>query len=144
MRLRTAAFEHHDLDDPQPHRRKDAGEHDTGKKEPGAAAFEGPSRRPVGHDRGTGWRFEVPRPAWTVVKRLGCEHYRLAMIWAIRSSSDFARCGAAAFTDVFTGIAAASCGAPAGFSNSAGITRSALCVRGGSATAVATGGAAAA
>ena len=126
MRLRTAAFEHHDFDDPQPHRRKHTGKHDTGKKEPGAAAFESPSRRPVGHDRGTGRRFEVPRPAWIVIKGLSCKHYRLAVIWAIRSSSDLARRGAAAFTAAFTGIVAASCGAADGFSNSAGITRSAL------------------
>src|SRR5712691_12065790 len=75
----------------------------------------------------------MPRPARIVVKGLGCNHHRLAMIWAIKSSRDFARRGALGFTTAFTGTALASCGAPAGFSSNAGITRSALCVGGGSA-----------
>jgi len=59
------------------------------------------------------------------------------MIWAIKSSSDFARLGGLAgglgFAAAFTGTALASWGAAAGFSNRAGMARSALCVTGGSA-----------
>jgi hypothetical protein len=59
------------------------------------------------------------------------------MIWAIKSSSDFARRGALAgvlgFAVAFTGPVLANCGAAAGFSNRAGMARSALCVTGGSA-----------
>ena len=96
MRLGRAAFEHHDFDDPQCDNAKDAGKQDAGKEQPGATGLERLSRRPLGDDRGAGRRLEMPRPAWVVVvglKRLGCDHHRLVMIWAIKSSSDFARRG---------------------------------------------------
>ena len=79
----------------------------------------------------------MPRPARVVVislEGLGCDHHRLVMIWAIKSSRDFARrggvVGGPGFAAAFTGTALANCGAAAGFSNRAGMARSALCVAG--------------
>src|SRR5580693_5434315 len=98
------------------------------------------SRRPVRDYGGAGRRLEMPRLARVVVislERLGCDHHRLVMIWAIKSSSDLARRGGLAgglgFAAALTGTALASWGAAAGFSNRAGMARSALCVTGGSA-----------
>ena len=63
------------------------------------------------------------------------------MIWEIKSSRDFARWEVAGFATAFIGAVFASWGAPAGLSNSAGITRSALCVGGGSVAVVTSMGA---
>src|ERR1700730_4815408 len=98
------------------------------------------SRRSVRDYGGAGRRLEMPRWERVVVislERLGCDHRRLVMIWAIKSSSDLARRGGLAgglgFAAALTGTAFASWGAAAGFSNRAGMARSAFCVTGGSA-----------
>src|SRR5207244_2915717 len=94
MRLGRAAFEQHDFDDPQCDNAKDAREQNAGKKQPGAAGLQRLSRRPLGDDGGARRRLEMPRPARVVVislEGLGCDHHRLVMIWAIKSSSEFAR-----------------------------------------------------
>src|SRR4029077_2052584 len=138
MRLGRAAFEKHDFDDPQRDNYKDAGKQYTGKEQPGAAGLERLPRRTLGNDGRAGRRLEVPRAARIVVitmMGLSCDHHRLVMIWAIKSSSDLARRGAGLdFATAFTGAGLPGCGPAAGFSNRAGITRSALCVAGGSAT----------
>src|ERR1700751_4792432 len=140
MRLCRAAFEQHDFDDPQSDDAKDAGKQNPGKKQPSAAGLQRLSRRSLGNHRGAGRRPEMARSARVVVislERLGCDHHRLLMIWAIKSSSDLARRGGLAgglgFAAVLTGKALASWGAAEGFSNRAGMARSALCVTGGSA-----------
>src|SRR5207253_10323842 len=119
-----------------------AGKHNPRKKQPTAAGLDRFPRRPLGNDGGAGRRLEVPRTARVVVISvvgLGCDHHRLVMIWAIKSSSDFARldgpAGGLGFAAVFTGTALASCAAGAGFSNKTGMARRALCVAGGSAAA---------
>src|SRR5260370_37912181 len=82
----------------------------------------------------------MPRRAWVVVisvEVLLSYHHRLVMICAIKSSRDFARLGGPAgglgFAAAFAGAVFANWGAAAGFSNRAGMARSALCVVGGSA-----------
>src|ERR1700751_3804411 len=111
MRLCRAAFEQHDFDDPQSDNAKDGGKQNAGKEQPGAASLQRPPRRPFGDHGGAGWWLEMPRSARVVVitlKGLGCDHHRLVMIWAIKSSSDFARGGGLAFATAFTGTVLAS------------------------------------
>src|SRR5947209_3500782 len=145
MRLSRAAFEQYDFDDPQRDNPKDAGKQNARKEQAGTAGLQRFPRRPLGDNGGAGRRLEMPRTARIVVinlKGLGGDHHRLVMIWAIRSSSDFARLGGLAgepgFAAAFTGTALANCAA-AGFSKRAGMARSALCVIGGSAAACVAG-----
>jgi hypothetical protein len=124
--LCCAACEEHDLGNSQRDDREDEGEQDSGHEQPLAAGFESPLGRTLGDDSGTRRRLEMPRPTRIVIEWLRGDHHRLAVICAIKSSSDLGRRGALSFATVLAGTGFADCGAARDASDSSGSADGAL------------------